>query len=491
MNATTAFVPRTPGTALRQWMPAALSATAALGLSLYLALRNYQVDIDVYRMGGQHVLSPDLYSVEFGNSHLLFTYPPFAALVFALCGLHLGLWALQVMWGITNIVALGALIYLSIRIVVPALEHKKALRQALLLPLPVLALNPVFTAVGLGQIDLVLCLLVLWDLASERRIGSRTMPLGVATGLAAAIKLTPLIFVVYLIITRRARGALNAVITFVACEAIAFIVTPSASWSYWTKYVLDSKRAGALLYSSDQNLSSALQRLHHGPVSALVVMPLLAAIGVGGLALAAWAHRRSSTVLGVLVCAATGLIISPITWVHHMVWVVPLIVWLAAGADRPKRGPLLAGLTAMLFVAAPIWWVPTSWKVTNNPPELHQNGWEFLAGNSFLLAMLAFLAGVAVLLGRRSGVRLRGDLPAAFPAHEVRESVLTACPGGRPNVRVEGAAVHDASVVIDGAMDADPMEDRELVGFESSAGRAGQIHSSNGRWLSPASDGGR
>ncbi len=195
MNATTAFVPRTPGTALRQWMPAALSAAGALGLSLYLALRNYQVDIDVYRMGSQHVLSPDLYSVEFGNSHLLFTYPPFAALVFALCGLHLGLWALQVMWGITNIVALGALIYLSIRIVVPALEHKEALRQALLLPLPVLALNPVFTAVGLGQIDLVLCLLVLWDLATERRIGSRTMPLGVATGLAAAIKLTPLIFV--------------------------------------------------------------------------------------------------------------------------------------------------------------------------------------------------------------------------------------------------------------------------------------------------------
>jgi alpha-1,2-mannosyltransferase len=491
MSSTTAFVQRAPGTALRHWIPAALSAAGALGLSLYLALRNYQVDIDVYRMGSQHVLSSDLYSVQFGNSHLLFTYPPFAALVFALCGLHLGLWALQVMWGITNVVALAALIYLPIRMVVPALDHKEASRRALLLLLPVLALNPVFTAVGLGQIDLVLCLLVLWDLATERRIGSRTMPLGVATGLAAAIKLTPLIFVAYLIITRRARGARNAVITFVACEAIAFLVTPNASWSYWTKYVLDSKRAGALLYSSDQNLSSALQRLHHGPVSAFVVVPLLAAIGVGGLSLAAWAHRRSSTVLGVLVCAATGLVISPITWVHHMVWVVPLIVWLAAGADRPRRGPLLAGFTAVLFVAAPIWWVPTSWKVTNNPPELHQNGWEFFAGSSFLLAMLAFLAGVAVLLGRRSGVLLRGGSPPALPAHEVRESVLTVRPGGRSEVRLEGDAVYHGPPTIDGATDADVMEDRELVGFESSAGRAGQIHASNGCRLSPASDGGR
>jgi hypothetical protein len=41
------------------------------------------------------------------------------------------------------------------------------------------------------------------------------------------------------------------------------------------------------------------------------------------------------------------------------VWVVPVIVWLAAGVDRPRRGPLLAGATAVLFIAAPIWWVPT------------------------------------------------------------------------------------------------------------------------------------
>ena len=120
------------------------------------------------------------------------------------------------------------------------------------------------------------------------------------------------------------------------------------------------------------------------------------------MALAAWAHRRSSVVLGLLVCATTGLIISPITWVHHMVWVVPVIIWLAVGADRPRRGPLLAAFTVVLFVAAPIWWVPTSWKVTKNPPELHQNYWQLLVGNSFLFAMLAFLAGVAIMLVRRS-----------------------------------------------------------------------------------------
>ena len=361
----------------------------------------------------QHVLLPNLYSVRFGNSGLFFTYTPFAALVFAPFGLNLGIWSMQGVWAITNIVALAALIYLSIRIVVPRLQRKQVVRWALLLLLPALALNPVFITIGLGQINLVLCLLITWDLATDRRIGSRTLPLGIATGLAAAMKLTPLIFVPYLIITRRARGALHAVITFIACEAIAFLITPGDSWTYWTKDVLDAKRAGALLYMSDQNLSSVLQRLHHGPVSALVLVPALVVIGVGGLALAAWAHRRSSVVLGLLVCATTGLIVSPITWVHHMVWVVPVIIWLAAGADRPRRGPLLAGFTAVLFVAAPIWWVPTSWRVTKHPPELHQNHWQLFVGNSFLFAMLALLAGVAVMLARRSGVSLRQLSPSS------------------------------------------------------------------------------
>jgi alpha-1,2-mannosyltransferase len=439
MSATAVGARRTSGEGLRQWFPAALSAAGALGLSLYLAARSYQVDIDVYRMGGQHVLSPDLYSVHFGG--LFFTYTPFAALAFAFFGLNLGIWSLQIVWAGANVVALAALIYLSIRIVVPRLLSKLVLRRALLLLLPTLALNPVFNDVGLGQINLVLCLLITWDLATDRRIGAHTLPLGVATGLAAAIKLTPLIFVPYLIITRRTRGARNAVITFIACEAIAFLITPRDSWTYWTQDVLNSKRAGALLYTSDQNLTSVLQRFHHGPVSAWVLVPGLLVIGVGGLALAAWAHRRSSAVLGLLVCATTGLIISPITWVHHMVWVVPVIIWLAAGVDRPRRGRLLAGITAALFVAAPIWWVPTSWKVTTHPPELHQNHWQLFVGNAFLFAMLAFLGGVAVMLVRRSGL-IRGLAPPPRPDHALRERLGVADGDGHAeNPLAEGVGV--------------------------------------------------
>jgi alpha-1,2-mannosyltransferase len=381
------------------WMPAVLSTAVALGVAMYMAFRSYQVDIDVYRMGGRHVFHTDLYSVHFGG--LFFTYTPFAALVFALPALNLAISSLQQLWAVTNIVALAGLIYMSIRVILPRLERRRAVRWSLVLLLPAFVLNPVFVTVGLGQINLVLCLLLTWDLASNRKIGSRTIPLGIATGICAAIKLTPLIFVPYLLITRRVRGAFNAGATFLACQAIAFLVSPQASRTYWTKDVLDSKRAGALLYTSDQNLMSALQRFHHGAVPATILVSALAIIGIAGLALAAWAHRRSSVMLGLLVCATSGLVISPITWVHHLVWVVPLIIWMAVAPDRPRAGRVLAGITAVLFLVSPIWWVPTSWQLTQDAPELHQNHWQLVAGNSFFFAMLIFLVGVAVMLFRR------------------------------------------------------------------------------------------
>ena len=393
---------------LAPWAVAVASAAGALGLALYLATRTYQVDIDVYRMGGRHFLSGDLYSVHFGS--LFFTYTPFAALAFALPSVLFAISTIQRIWAVTNVVALATLLYLSVRALVNGVDHKVLLRYSLLLLLPAIVLDPVFVNVGLGQINLVLCVLILWDLTTERRVGSRTVPQGMATGIAAAIKLTPLIFVAYMLVTKRLKGALRGAATFVAAEALAFVVSPGSSRLYWTKYVLDSKRAGALLYVSDQNLSSALQRFAHRPVPGAVLVPLLVVIAVSGLSLAAWAHFRSSPMLGILVCAATGLVVSPITWVHHMVWIVPALLWLLLGADRPRKGTAVAAVTAALFVVAPIWWVPTSWKPSvapAGPPELHEDAWQLVAGNSFFLATVVFLGGIAFMLFLRSRAKRR------------------------------------------------------------------------------------
>jgi alpha-1,2-mannosyltransferase len=114
----------------------------------------------------------------------------------------------------------------------------------------------------------------------------------------------------------------------------------------------------------------------------------------GGLAVAAWAYRTSSPILGILLCAATGLIISPVSWAHHYVWVVPVLAWLVLGRDRPRGGWWWALLVAVLFWAAPMWWIPDIQRGYGGPLAL-------LAGNSFFLAAVAFLLLGGLLLWSR------------------------------------------------------------------------------------------
>lgn len=295
-----------------------------------------------------------------------------------------------------NLVALIGVLVLSVRLVKPSLDRVATWRLALALSLPAVLLNPVLMTIGFGQVNLFVTFLVMWDLLSDRRIGKRQMPLGVATGLAAAVKLTPLLFVPYLVLTRRWRAALTCVLTFAACELVSFAVSPASSKAYWTKAVFQPGRAGDLSIVDNQNLWGVLDRFTHGLLPDAVMLPLLLLTAAAGLWLAAQAHRRSSPFLGVLICAVTCLVVSPISWVHHMVWVVPAILWLALAPDRPRWGRPLAAATAVLFWSAPVWWVPYK-----NTSDLHLNPLQLIAGNSFFFAMLLFLAGAAILVIRR------------------------------------------------------------------------------------------
>lgn len=408
---------------LNGWPLAIASAASALGFAIYIAVATWQTDLLVYLMGGRLARTPALYTTFLPNRHLLFTYTPFAALLFAPFG-QLGVSpntavAAQAVWTAFNMVALVGLLVLSIRVVRPEVQVATRWRLALLLTAPAVFLNPVLGTITYAQVNLMLALLVLWDLLGSRRIGSRTLPQGVATGLAVAIKLTPAIFIPFMLLTGRRRAAVNCMITFGVSIGIGFALSPGASWAYWTKDVFQPSRVGGLLYLGDQNLSSAIQRFDHGVIRGGHLLPVVLAIGIVGLVLAMWAHRRSSPVLGVIVCATTGLIVSPVTWAHHLVWVVPAIIWFAAAPDRPRRGVKIAAAVAVLFWSCPIWWAPR-----DALHELQLRGWQLVAGNSFLLAMLAFLAGILALLIRREWTdwRRRGAfVRAAAAAASVRD----------------------------------------------------------------------
>ncbi len=128
--------------------------------------------------------------------------------------------------------------------------------------------------------------------------------------------------------TKQVRAGWTALASFVACSLVASLLDPSVAWSYWTNYATDAKRIGGVYYISNQSLRAVADRLDHRVVSTTLITAASGVVLVLGIALARWAWHLSSGFLGVLVCATTGLLVSPITWAHHLVWVVPILLWL-------------------------------------------------------------------------------------------------------------------------------------------------------------------
>jgi alpha-1,2-mannosyltransferase len=276
-----------------------------------------------------------------------------------------------------------------------------------------MALNPVSMTFSFGQVNLLLALFVLGDLTWHPSVMGRTLPRGVLTGIAAAVKVTPLIFVPFLFATRQFRAGSTALGVFLACGIGMLIVTPSEAWSYWTRYIFDAHRVGGVVFVSNQSLRSAIVRFSRAHASDRVIVLVVVLAAIAGLAVAVWAYRASSTVLGVLVCAVTGLAVSPITWSHHLVWIIPVLAWLSLADDRPRFGRAWTALALLWFWYGAIWRTPHG-----NGVELHDSLVQMVVGNSYTLTMVLFVGGVAAMLAMRH--RRRPDdssmEPTAYPS---------------------------------------------------------------------------
>ncbi len=381
---------------LVKWHPVALWAVgfaSALIIAAYLAWFAHfpQMDFQVYRMGGQHVLGGDLYSSEITvlGRHLLFTYPPMAAILFWPFS-QFSIFAGQIIWDAIDLVALTALIAVSIAAARSRSVVSSDWRTALVLLAPIgFLLYPVRYNLALGQINVVLVLMIVADLTIGVSRQGRDLPKGVLVGTAAAIKLTPLIFIPYLVASRQWRPARNATLTFVLATGAMFALSPRASWLYFTTDAYDVTRVGNVNRIENQTLHAAIARTHLSMPPALFDLISLIVLCVG-IAVAAVAYRRSSSMLGILVCAATGLMLSPISWIHHYVWIVPALIWLVLGTDRPAKGEYWAAAGALAFIVIP-------------PSGGGGSGalW-YVRGNVYVITTLAFIGLAGAMLYIRS-----------------------------------------------------------------------------------------
>jgi alpha-1,2-mannosyltransferase len=367
-----------------------ISATIAFIGVTVLASVHRLVDLGTYLLGGAHALQPDLYRVVYPPTHLGFTYPPFAALLsspFAQLPVSLD----QILFSWLSLVALFGVLAISFRVTCPTLDRRTVVWWVLLLITPIGLLDPVRETLLLGQVNILLALAVIADMTVVRP-GRR----GYLVGLAAAIKLTPLILVPYLLLTRQRGSWQRAIGTFIVVGAATAVLTPSASWTYWTHDVWKPNSAGWLPWVGNQGVVGVADRLLSHTISAPTTYLLVAIISVVGLLIATRAYGVSSPILGFLVIEATESMASPVSWSHHFIWVVLLIAWLAFASDRPAHGEWWAALVAVVFWAAPFWWVPHG---SNVPYAGH--GWLELPGDSFFIVFTVVLLATLVRLIRR------------------------------------------------------------------------------------------
>ncbi|MGE3813008.1 MAG: glycosyltransferase 87 family protein [Candidatus Nanopelagicales bacterium] len=327
-----------------------LLALALDYLSLWARMPLLDSDLWVFREGGRAFTEGGpLYFVTIGNNDWL--YPPFGALVMAPLQLLPPEW-LQPAWWLVSLALLAIVVAISFRPLLVRVRQGPGRALAFAgTTAAAVALAPSADALGLGQIGIILMALCLVDVVLLD--GSRWQ--GALVGVAAAVKLTPLVFVVYFLAVRRWRAAATSAVAAAACWFVAALLRPDL----WQQFVSEriAFRTTSMIQGFDrtdfnQSLRGMVDGLGQGPLVTGLWLVLSAAVLVPAVLAARRAHGQGQLVLAAALVGMASVLVSPISWHHHAVWVVPALGALI-GDGRARWRCLVAGAGALLMVVPP------------------------------------------------------------------------------------------------------------------------------------------
>ncbi len=316
-------MPAMTGTRVAVGVTAVAAVAHVVVLAIWPAAHTLLIDLQVYRAGGEFLRAGRPLYDGGVLLDLPFVYPPFAAVLFGpLAGLP---WpVLAAGWTVLGVGLLAVVV------------HRCGATGLPLVALVAVAtwLDPVRTTLYLGQINIVLLAVVLLDLL-RRRPGRWQ---GVGVGLAAAVKLTPLLFVAYLLLTRRFRAAATAAVAFTAAAGLGFLLAPADSARFWGGTFAAAGRISDPAGPSNHSLAGFVGRTWgSGTLLPSVVLAVVT------LAVAAVLRRRGDEPLAVTLVGLGSAAAAPFAWSHHWVWIVPLLVL----ARQRRALAVLAGTVAV------------------------------------------------------------------------------------------------------------------------------------------------
>ena len=344
-----------------------------------------------------------------------FVYPPFATVLLvplAWASFEVAKWSLVVL----SVGLLALLAWRIMRLAGVRADWRLATVSAAL-GVTVMDVEPVQATLWWGQINVVLMAMVLLDLLRPK--GSRGRGFGL--GLAAGIKLTPLVFLPYLLLTRQWRAFAVATGTFVVTVVGTWPFLLRDSGWFWA-HLGDTTHIAHIDHLANQSINGFLARFFAPlprPEWLWIILSLLAL--AAGLAVAFWAHRRGEQALALVAVGLTGCAVSPFSWAAHWVWFAPAIFWLVGKACTTQGGWArgwayrAAGLFAMVFM-----W--TLHKPGRNNTTMYFSGvyWNFLDLRPFWIGQLMSgwypLVYLCFLIGAVGWLRLSTSEPPVVGA---------------------------------------------------------------------------
>ncbi|MEV0650520.1 glycosyltransferase 87 family protein [Phytomonospora sp. NPDC050363] len=397
--------PRRP----RWLLPAQITGAAALVALTWYLVSTYGghhrlFDLRIYRKAVRYWLAGgnvyDYWQEDVINGTLGYTYPPFASILMAPMG--------ALPWDMakwTHICAMVVCLAITTYwLVTPLLRrHKIPLWLGLVVAgCFIVSVEPIRETLSFGQVNLMLIALVLGDvLFLVRRKSSLA---GIGIGLATAIKLTPGIFIVYLLVTRRWRAAAGSIVTAAAVSLLAVLVDPRMSIRFWLITAWDSGRVGHNDNTSNQSIAGLLARIFDpAAYPQWLWIALVALVVVYGMWKAAKAVRAGDEIAGLTITGIVGILMSPVSWTHHIYWIVPalLIILDVMRTDRRRmsRRRLWSYGGLALFAYLPFMY-GFVWLFAEEPGKHWDHGFAwFLAENTYVFALVALLLWMPVRKG--------------------------------------------------------------------------------------------
>ncbi|MEU8295792.1 glycosyltransferase 87 family protein [Micromonospora sp. NPDC048909] len=441
---TTALVGGRLGTLVRAGIVAFVAYAAWLAVGVFGRPYNF-FDMKIYHGAIVWWASGhELYEFIAPDTTLGFTYPPFAGLVM-LPMAHLPVQAAGLVNALASLAALAVVLAGLLRPIVDRLAWPLWFSVAIAVPLAA-AIEPARETLGYGQVNLLLFALIIADMIGLRwrsRRGTHAAaedgPLlrfiysgawaGAGIGLATAVKLTPALFIAYLMITRQWRAAFTAIGTTIGVTVGTFAVVGNESRAYFGSVLWQTERVGAADMTPNQSLAGLLARLYDSiETPGLLWLAFSVLILALGLSRAANSHADGDELTAFTLVGLTANVISPISWTHHLVWVIPAIIVLADAAVRRReasRGPAHraahlsghGGLPGVSGLRPPIWYptltglrhgvaaiglyllflVSPIWPYEHQLPEVshYQDGlFGALMENSLAVALIVLVAGL-------------------------------------------------------------------------------------------------